>query len=75
MLLVHAHWSAPEKVLTRAEVLKSAAETDSQSSVAKWLADLDCHMDYVTGCASGSRDNYPRYARQLLQDVFGDSEV
>ncbi len=63
------------EVLRRAEVLKPATATDSQSSVAKWLADFDYHLDHVAGCAIGSRANYLRYARRLLQDVFGNAEV
>lgn len=63
------------EVLRQAEVLKPARATDPQSSVAKWLADFDHHLDHVAGCAFGSRDNYLRYARRLLHDVFGDAEV
>jgi len=63
------------EVLRQSEVLKPALATDSHSSVVKWLADFDHHLDHVAGCAFGSRDNYLRYARRLLQDVFGDAEV
>jgi hypothetical protein len=63
------------EVLRQADVLKPAMATDRQSSVEKWLADFDRHLDHVAGCAFGSRDNYLRYGRRLLQDVFGDAEV
>ena len=63
------------ELLRQAEVLKPPREADRQSSVTKWLAEFDHHLDHVTGCAWGSRDNYLRYARRLLQDVFGQAEV
>jgi site-specific recombinase XerD len=63
------------EVLRQAEVLKPARATGPQSSVEKWLADFDYHLDHVAGCAFGSRDNYLRYSRRLLQDVFGDAEI
>jgi site-specific recombinase XerD len=63
------------QVLRQAEVLKPTPAPASQSSVAEWLAYFDYHLDHVAGCAFGSRNNYLRYARRLLQDVFGDAEV
>jgi site-specific recombinase XerD len=63
------------EVLRQAEVLKPARAADPQSSVEAWLADFEHHLDHVAGCAFGSRDNYLRYARRLLQDVFGDAKV
>ena len=62
-------------VLRQADVLKPAKPADPQSSVAKWLADFDHHLDHVAGCAFGSRNNYLRYARRFLQETFGDAEV
>ncbi len=61
------------EVLRQADVLKPAKPADPQSSVAKWLADFDHHLDHVAGCAFGSWDNYLRYARRLLQETFGDA--
>src|ERR1700733_4209777 len=63
------------EVLRQAEILKPARAADPQNSVEAWLADFDHHLDHVAGCAFGSRDNYLRYARRFLQDVFGDAEV
>jgi integrase/recombinase XerD len=63
------------EVLRQAEVLKTASAPDRLSSGAKWLADFDHHLEHVAGCAFGSRNNYLRYARRLLQEVFGDAEV
>lgn len=64
------------EVLRQAEVLKPATRAvEPRSSAAEWLADFDHHLDRVAGCAFGSRDNYLRYARRLLQEVFGDAEV
>jgi hypothetical protein len=63
------------EVLRQAEVLKPATAAEPQSSVEAWLADFEHYLDHVAGCASGSRDNYLRYARRLLQEVFGDAEV
>ena len=64
------------EVLRRAEVLKPATRAaEPRSSAPAWLADFDHHLDHVAGCALGSRDNYLRYARRLLQEVFGDAEV
>lgn len=62
-------------VLRQADVLKPAKPADPQSSVAKWLADFDHHLDHVAGCAFGSRNNYLRYARRFLRETFGDAEV
>jgi integrase/recombinase XerD len=63
------------EILRQAEVLKPAPAAEPQSSVEAWLADFENHLDHVAGCASGSRSNYLHYARRLLQDLFGDTEV
>jgi site-specific recombinase XerD len=64
------------EVLRQAEVLKPATRAmEPQSTAAEWLADFDHHLNHVAGCAFGSRDNYLRYARRLLHDVFGDAEL
>jgi integrase/recombinase XerD len=63
------------EVLREAKVLKPATAADPQSSVEAWLADFERYLDHVAGCASGSRDNYLRYARRLLQDLFSETEV
>jgi site-specific recombinase XerD len=43
--------------------------------VDEWLARFDHHLDCVVGCASKSRDNYLRYARRLLYELFADGDV
>ena len=63
------------EVLRQAERLHPATAAEPQSSVEAWLADFDHHLDHVIGCALGSRNNYLRYARRLLLDVFGEAEV
>jgi integrase/recombinase XerD len=62
-------------VLRQAGVLNPTRAPGPQSCVESWLADFEHHLDRVAGCAFGSRDNYLRYARRLLLDVFGDAEV
>jgi integrase/recombinase XerD len=63
------------EVLRQAGCLEPARATEPQSSVEAWLADFDHHLNHVMGCALRSRNNYLRYARRLLLEVFGEAEV
>jgi integrase/recombinase XerD len=63
------------EVLRQAGRLEPARTTGPQSSVEAWLADFDHHLNHVVGCAWRSRNNYLRYARRLLLEVFGEAEV
>ena len=63
-------------ILRQAGALTEAnSDPIPQTSALKWLGQFDHHLDHVAGCAFGSRNNYLRYARRLLQEVFGDAEV
>ena len=45
------------------------------TSVGKWLAEFDSHLDHTLGCSPRSRGNYLRYARRFLDECFGSAEI
>lgn len=64
------------EILGQTEVFNPAtAAHPARTSAQAWLADFEHHLDRVGGCAFGSRDNYLRYTRRILRDLFGDGEV
>jgi integrase/recombinase XerD len=45
------------------------------TSAGQWLSRFDAHLERTLGCAPRSRGNYLRYARQVLEERFGDAEI
>jgi hypothetical protein len=55
-------------------VLAPTVETPL-TSVEKWLAKFDAHLDRTLGCAPRTRGNYLPYARRFLIECFGEGEI
>jgi site-specific recombinase XerD len=63
------------EILQHRGAVQAPEPTGPQTVVDEWLGRFDGYLDRVAGCALKSRDNYLRYARRLLHELFGDAEV
>jgi integrase/recombinase XerD len=62
------------EVLRHREAVKAPVDV-GPTIFDEWLARFDRHLDRVVGCEFKSRNNYLRYARRLLYEVFPNDDV
>jgi hypothetical protein len=58
----------------QAQSVTSATDVGQSSGIERCLSEFDHHLDQVAGNAPRTRTNYMRYARRLLDRLFGSAE-